>query len=250
MTILDQSLCLLQGVSPEAEIRLHNAGVVTCEQLAKEADRYFSARHAQRIRDAYSEWLVARKHGLVDWMVSHLPVGHRVRALRQFWDDALFYDIETDGTTSSSCITCVSIYRAGRLRSFWRGHNLQEFLAEWAEARLLVSFNGKRFDTPITCKNFGLTRIAAQVDLMDEAGHYGYHGGLKAIEKKLGFMRKCTDCVDGRDAVALWASYVKNQSEDILQRILAYNQDDVMSLVSVANTLIKLSLENKQIFDN
>ena len=250
MTILDQSLCLLQGVSPETEIRLHKAGVVTCEQLVKEADRYFSARHAQRIRESYSEWLVARKSGLVDWMVSHLPVGHRVRALKQFWDDALFYDIETDGTTSSSCITCVSTYRAGRLRSFWRGHNLHEFLSEWAEAKLLVSFNGKRFDTPITCKNFGLTRIAAQVDLMDETGHYGYRGGLKAIEKEMGFKRECTDCVDGRGAVILWENYVKNRSKALLHRIIAYNRDDVMSLAVIAKTLIKLSLENKQIFDN
>ena len=85
---------------------------------------------------------------------------------------------------------------------------------------------------------------------MDEAGHYGYHGGLKAIEKKMGFKRKCTDCVDGQDAVVLWDSYVKNQSQDILHRILAYNQDDVMSLTALANTVIKLSLENKQIFDN
>ena len=39
MTLLDQSLCLLSGVSPEAEIRLRRAGVLTCRQLAEEAGR-------------------------------------------------------------------------------------------------------------------------------------------------------------------------------------------------------------------
>ena len=37
LTILDQSLCMLQGVSPEVEIRLRRAGVMSVAQLAAEA---------------------------------------------------------------------------------------------------------------------------------------------------------------------------------------------------------------------
>ena len=102
MAILDQSLCMLQGVSPEVEIRLRRAGVMSCAQLAAEAESYFSVNHARRIRESYGEWMIARAHGLVDWEVNHLPVGHRVRALREYWDDTLFYDIETDGTMAAS----------------------------------------------------------------------------------------------------------------------------------------------------
>ena len=250
MTILDQSLCMLQGVTPETEIRLRRAGVVTCEQLAREADRFFSAGHARRIREMYREWLVARSHGLIDWMVAHLPAGHRVRVLKPFWDDALFYDIETDGSTSSSCITCVSAFRAGHMRSFWRGHDLHGFLAEWAKAKVLVSFNGKRFDTPAICRHFGLTSIPAQVDLMDEARHYGFRGGLKTVEKMVGFKRRCLDCADGRDAVRLWEEYAAHGEEKRLNDLLAYNQDDVMALVAIAKALIDRSLENRLFFDS
>ena len=249
MTILDQSLCLLQGVSAQAEVRLHKMGVLTCKQLAEDADRYFSAAHAERIRDSYGEWLVASKRGLVDWIVTHLPLGHRVRVLKQFWNDAMFYDIETDGITASSCITCISTFRAGHLSSFWRRHNLRDFLDEWANAKILVSFNGKRFDTPMVCRNFGLTTIPAQVDLMDEAGYYGYRGGLKAVERMFGFRRKCDGCDNGLGAVALWKEYIEHNSERSLEKLLAYNQDDVMSLVAIAKELIKRSVENTSFFD-
>ena len=250
MEILDQSLCLLDGVTHETEIRLRRAGVLTCEQLARDADRYFSARHAQRIRDSFSEWQVARTSGLIDWMVGHLPVGHRVRALSQYWDDALFFDIETDGKSPSSCITCISTIRHRTHRSFWRGHNLSDFLTEWANAKILVSFNGKRFDTPIVCKAFGLTSIPPQIDLMDEAAHYGYRGGLKVVEKRFGFSRKAKGCVDGNDAIRLWMEYTTGHLDDSLKTLLAYNQEDVESLVALSKAILCLSLENTLIIDN
>ncbi|MBR6586909.1 MAG: ribonuclease H-like domain-containing protein [Kiritimatiellae bacterium] len=244
MTILDQSLCMLQGVSPEAEIRLRRAGVMTCAQLAAEAERYFSASHAQRIRTSYEEWQMARAHGLVDWEISHLPSGHRVRALWDYWNDVLFYDIETDGTMAASNITCISTLRNGRTCSFWRGHNLPEFLSEWAAAKILVSFNGKRFDTPIVCKTFGLTAVPAQIDLMNEAAHYGYRGGLKMVEKSFGFVRKEVGCTDGKDAIRLWNEYSETHSKKTLSELLEYNQADVASLVPLARGILHLSLEN------
>ena len=247
MTILDQSLCMLQGVSPEVEIRLRRAGVMSCAQLAADAERYFSVNHAQRIRASYEEWKRARVHGLVDWEVNHLPVGHRVRALQEHWDNALFYDIETDGTMAASNITCISTLRNGRICSFWRGHNLSDFLAEWATAKILVSFNGKRFDTPIVCKAFGLTSVPAQIDLMNEAAHYGYRGGLKVVEKKFGFVRKEEGCTDGKDAIRLWNEYSETHSVKVLSELLEYNQADVMALVTLATGILRLSLENTQI---
>ena len=247
MTILDQSLCMLQGVSPEVEIRLRRAGVMACAQLAAEVERYFSANHAQRIRASYEEWKMARAYGLVDWEVNHLPVGHRVRALKEHWDNVLFYDIETDGTMAASSITCISTLRNGRICSFWRGHNLSDFLAEWATAKILVSFNGKRFDTPIVCKAFGLTSVPAQIDLMNEAAHYGYRGGLKVVEKKFGFVRKEEGCTDGKDAIRLWNEYSETHSVKVLSELLEYNQADVMALVTLATGILRLSLENTQI---
>ena len=248
MTILDQSLCLLDGVSPEAEIRFRRKGVLTCRQLANEAERYFSAPHAARVKASFVEMTKVESCGLADWFVNHLSVGHRVRGLLPFLPDVTFYDIETDGMSAASRITCITTLRNGQLRTFVQGRNLADFLEVWADTKILVGFNSKRFDTPTVCKTFGLSSIPAQVDLMDEARHFGYCGGLKAIEKEIGFERQTAECSNGHDAVRLWVKYAETGSEDALEQLIAYNHDDVRSLWCLTSMLMSLSLENTQIY--
>lgn len=250
MTILDQSLCLLDGVSPEAEIRLRRAGVLSCRQLAEEAGRHFSARHAERVAASFARMERASALGLADWFVARLPAGHRVRALAGFPERALFYDIETDGMGRGAAITCITTLRAGRIRTFVRGRDLDGFLDEWASAGILVGFNSKRFDTPFVLKEFGLAAPLPQIDLMDEAAHYGLRGGLKAIEKLVGFIRGNVSCEDGAEAVEVWRRYRDNADEEALTSLLAYNRDDVLSLRHLARHLLRLSLENTLIFGN
>lgn len=250
MTILDQSLCLLDGVSPEAEIRLRRSGVLTCRQLATEAERHFSLRHAERIRESFAQMESAARLGLADWFVGHFPCGHRVRAIPEFAADTLFYDIETDGMGRGAAVTCVTTLRAGRARTFVRGRDLDGFLEEWAAAKLLVGFNSKRFDTPFVCKEFGLAAAPAQIDLMDEAGHYGLRGGLKAIEKRVGFGRETVGCANGADAIECWRRWRDEADAAALDTMLAYNREDVLSLRHLVRHLLRLSLENTGIFDN
>lgn len=250
MTLLEQSLCILPGVSPEAEIRLRRSGVLTCRQLSQEADGHFSVAHAVRIRESFAQFELAARFGLVEWFAGQLPVGHRVRVLRDFMDDAVYYDIETDGMARGSRITCITTLRGGRLRSFVRGRDLNSFLEEWANAKILVGFNSKRFDTPMVCREFGLAAVPAQIDLMDEAAQYGLRGGLKSIEKQVGFKRKASSCASGVDAIDFWHRFHDEGDEDALASLLAYNQNDVLSLRHLVNHLLRLSLENAMIFEN
>lgn len=250
MNLLDQSFCLLDGVSPEAEIRLRRAGVLTCRQLAEEADRHFSAAHADRVRASWSALCQARKLGLADWFVGHLPVGHRVRALRDLANETVFFDIETDGTGRDAHVTCITTIRGEQIRSFVRGQNLDRFLEEWAVAKILVGFNSKRFDTPAVCKEFGLAGIPAQIDLMDEARHYGLRGGLKVIERSIGFSRNDVLCTNGEDAITFWRRYREAGDLQALEFLLQYNREDVVSLLNLSKHLLRLSLENTSIFDN
>lgn len=244
MRILDQSLCLLDGVSPEAEIRLRRAGVLTCRQLAGEAERYFSTSHAERIRKSFAQFETASRLGLVGWFVSHLPAGHRVRALHDFAKDVIFYDIETDGMERNAHITCITTCHLKMVRSFVRDRNLGDFLEEWASAKVLVGFNSKRFDTPMVCREFGLADLPTQIDLMDEAAHYGLRGGLKAIEKRIGFLRANVSCSNGEGAIECWRRFQNGGDEKSLISLLAYNRDDVLSLLHLAHHLLVLSLEN------
>ncbi len=247
MTILDQSLCLLDGVSPEAEIRLRRRGVLSCGQLAAEAARYFSPAHAERICTSFAQFRKADSLALVDWFVNRLPPGHRIRAILQFMPGVTFYDIETDGVSAASEITCITALHDGKLETFVRGRNLADFLDVWAKTSILAGFNSKRFDTPFVCKTFGLSIVPAQVDLMDEARHFGLRHGLKTIENEIGFERRDAECSNGRDAIRLWSEYMRSGNQNPLERLISYNREDVRSLWYLASILARLSLENTQI---
>lgn len=250
MNLLEQSLCLLPGISPEAEIRLRRAGVVSWRQLAEEAPHHFSPAHAARIRQALPFLETALSRRLLPWFVAHLPPGHRVRALRAFPESAVFYDIETDGISRSACITCLSVWRAGRLRTFVRGRTLHRFLAAWDSSAVWVGFNSKRFDMPAIASEFGLAGLPPQIDLMDEAAHWGLRGGLKAIEAMVGFHRPAVDCACGADAVECWRRWTGARDAAALRALLRYNRQDVLSLRHLVHHLLRRSLENFRFCDN
>lgn len=250
MTILDQSLCLLDGVSPEAEIRFRREGILTCRQLAMNANRYFSSSHSSRITNSFREFEIASKFNLVSWFVGHLPIGHRVRAICNYHENTVFYDIETDGMAKGAKITCITTLRAGDVRTFVRGQNLGEFLEELSSATILVGFNSKRFDTPFIMKEFALASVPPQIDLMDEAAHYGLRGGLKKIEKLIGVRRLGVDCENGAEAVEKWQRWKDTRDRKALDSLIAYNREDVLSLQVLYRHILAFSLENGMFSDN
>lgn len=245
-SILDQSLCMFPGISPEAEVEFRRMGVVSARQFAQSADRYLSRKKAERVREFWHRWEKALSLELVDMQLSAFPCGHRVRALFDLWRKAVFLDIETDGTTGNPLVTCITTLRDGDLKTFVRGRNLNDFLDVWKQALegLVVSFNGKRFDVPMLQREFALSTLPPHVDLMDEAAHFGLRGGLKSIENIIGIVRPESDCRDGQDAVDFWQKYAATQSEEVLQTLISYNRYDVLALPILANVVLKKSLEN------
>ena len=246
MKILDQSLCHLDGLSPMTEISLRNRGIRNTRQLIDQVDTFFSPKHAERLRKSYYRLELARQLDLVDILVNSLPCGHRVRVLGDYYQSALFLDIETTGTQRNAQITCISTYRDGQLNSYVQGRNLDDFLYEWAQAKVVVAFNGKRFDLPHLQKAFNLATLPAQIDLMDEARHYGYNGGLKAIEYQIGFQRKKSVCNDGKAAIHFWEKYHNTNDINALIDLLHYNAEDVRILTVLWRIILKHSLENHE----
>ncbi len=185
--------------------------------------------------------------GLTDGIVNAFPCGHRIRVLSDRFERTCFLDIETDGNMR---ITCISTQMNCQSATFIRGRNLNDFLNIWQQAELVVSFNGKRFDVPIILQTFGLSRTPAQIDLMDEARHYGLTGGLKLVEKEIGFLRSGSGGMNGMDAVELWNRFEHSGDEDALGLLKCYNREDVESLVALYKWLLRMSLENCLIFDS
>lgn len=245
--LVEQSLCQIAGISPELECKLRRGGVTSATLLDLRCDEIFPPSRTVRIRTSIERNRKFMNLGLTDAIVNAFPCGHRVRVLSDRFERACFLDIETD---EQMRITCISTQMDSQAATFLRGRNLDEFLDVWQQAELVVSFNGKRFDVPIIRRTFGLSRIPAQIDLMDEARHYGLTGGLKQIEKMIGFVRKGSGGMNGTDAIELWHRFQTLNDEGALELLKCYNREDVESLVVLYKWLLRMSLENRLIFDN
>ncbi len=95
----------------------------------------------------------------------------------------------------------------------------------------VYTYNGSRFDLPFIRQRLGLDirRHVMHTDLMYNCWRRDLKGGLKAVEVRLGIARDLPD-MNGYMAVKLWWNYVNDNDEQALQKLLAYNREDVMNL--------------------
>jgi len=241
--LTDSSFCQFRGVTRELERRFRAEGVTCVQSLL----RYLSLRGQKsllrRVSLSVRIFNEARRLGMTDVIVNAFPIGTRARVVADRFEKALFFDIETDGTGPRSLVTLIATSMNGRERTFVRDIDLMDFLEVWNAAEMIVSFNGKRFDVPVLMREFGLSRIPAHVDLMDEVRHYGLRGGLKEIERRIGFVRQVSDCQDGMDAIEMWRRFKGTGDKDALEALRAYNRDDVRSLLALFRHVLPLAIE-------
>lgn len=186
----------------------------------------------------------AQAAGANDCLVQAFPCGHKVRALPQDLGGVAFLDIETTGINRDSLITIIGIMMNGEHHTCIRGQNLDDFLFLWPKIKMLVTFNGKRFDLPMLMKEFGITCIPAHIDLLNETKAWGYTGGLKSIERRMDIARVEIPVTSGVDAISAWETYANGHDHLALQDLIAYNRQDTENLVKIVEVLRRLSWRN------
>jgi uncharacterized protein YprB with RNaseH-like and TPR domain len=148
-----------------------------------------------------------------------------------------YLDIETTGFSTAYCeLTVVGIatVRAGepQFGQLYGGQvNADSVLGLLEGVDEIYTYNGSRFDLPFIKGSLGLDlrKQFAHTDLMYACWRGDLKGGLKAVEVRLGIARRLAD-MNGYMAVRLWWDYVNNSDADALQKLLAYNREDVMNL--------------------
>lgn len=151
-----------------------------------------------------------------------------------------YLDIETTGLSPSmDSITVVGIYRdchEGAVMQQLVGHeiNRDSVSAALAGVTTLHTYNGVQFDMRFIEIQLQF-RLPAQVvhrDLMYDCWKRNLYGGLKSVERQLGIPRSVQG-VSGREAVVLWWRWVDSGDLEALERLLAYNREDVENLVKL-----------------
>lgn len=225
---IENSFIPVQGVGEATERRLWERGVTHWDEFERDAVGETTAERIERFID------IARDHldrGDPRFFRETFPSGSHWRCYENFRDSACFLDIETTGLSKHrDSVTVVGLHRAGETRTLVRGQDLaaDALRRELREAKLLVTFNGKRFDAPFIEESFGLDLDLPHVDLMYPCRRLGLTGGLKEIEASVGIDRDRPD-ISGEDAVRLWREYERGDG-DALETLVSYNRDDAANL--------------------
>ncbi len=235
--MLRQTFLHVPGVGYRTEERLWRTGVAAWEDVGTEKTRSLPPHLRSALESEIAESEEALRRGRYRYFAARLPSREHWRAWPEFRRDAAFLDIETTGLDiGRDALTVVGLYDGVRAQSFIRGANLEELPDALEDRRLLVTFNGARFDVPFLRRAFPRMRLdQLHLDLMNPLHRLGYWGGLKRIERRLGIRRsEETAGLGGFDAVRLWEAYEAGD-DDALDTLVAYNREDVVNLEPLAD---------------
>lgn len=152
-----------------------------------------------------------------------------------FPESVMFLDIETTGLSHYyDEITVVGWSMDGRTETLIRGDDNARLLEDARSAKVLVTFNGIRFDARFLRQEFPQISIpSVHIDLMYLCRRVGLTGGQKAIEQELDLnFRQELENVDGFAAVLLWHKYLRGDIE-ALSTLIRYNRADIAAMGAI-----------------
>ena len=249
--MIEGALLHFKGIGKKKRELLYQRGIIDWETSIKYSE---SIPLNSNKKDEYirflDEHIQAEKEKNIGFFVKHFHSEDKWRILAKYFEDASFFDIETDGYFNR--ITTISLYHNGNLFNYTRNQNLEDFLDKLQELKLIVSFNGTSFDVPVVMQNFRIHEFPVpHLDLRWICYHEGIRGGLKEIEKILNIKRPGDlSGVDGMEAVLLWERWVRLNEQSSLEKLIKYCSADVLSLVKLSEKILSKKLKNFTAIDD
>lgn len=233
-----------RGIGESAECRLWESGCLCWRDFQNGAADFLSPKKQEQVRRQIDEAEIAYATRTIDWFLNRMKGVAQLRILHDFMADTVFLDIETTGLTANDSLTCVATWRNGVAKCFVNEINLKDFLYEVADARLLATYNGHRFDIPFLRRCFGIDLSTPHLDLAIPLRALGHRGGLKAVEERLGFQRRFSQGTDGAGAVRLWHAWQDRGDSNALEKLIVYNVEDAYSLPWLSARLLRYAMQN------
>ena len=161
----------------------------------------------------------------------------------------MYLDIETTGLSpANDDITIIGLLCNDTFQQFTKNINLKSYYVDefimMNEPTEVVGYNSNKFDIPFM-ESFGVETLAnlKQTDLMIQCHSLNLKGGLKKVEQILGIRRQ-HEPLNFFQQKALWKKWINTNDWNSLDRLLAYNKEDVMNLPLVEEKL-KQRLDKK-----
>ena len=230
---VENSFIGVDGVGEKTERSIWEQGVTHWDEFEPSVVGGTRGENIRRFIDEGRPHLDAADVAFFD---RQFPTSEQWRLYETFDDRACFFDIETTGLDEHrNQVTTVSLHQAGDTQTLVAGDDLtaENLRAAFADADLLVTFNGKRFDVPFLEANFDVDLQRPHLDLMYTCKQVGLSGGLKQVEQDIGIERDRPD-ISGQDAVRLWREHERG-TDGALETLVSYNREDTVNLRTLAD---------------
>jgi len=237
---IENSFIPVEGVGETTERRIWREGVTTWESFDPAVDvAGVGSTTADRIESFIAEALTHLDDGDSAYFDRTFPSGERWRLYENFREETCFFDIETTGLDEHrDRVTTVSFHRDGETTTLVAGEDLtaERLREQFADASLLATFNGARFDVPFLETAFDIEIDTPHLDLM------------YPLQADRTLWRAEADREGNRDRArppgplgpgrrpALAREYERGD-DDALDTLVSYNREDTKNLRTLADTV-------------
>lgn len=235
--MLTWTFCHLRGLRRGTEAMLWRRGIHTWADAELPGALPFSDRKNAAICQQLQASQQALRAGNAAFFLTGLPERDHVRLFPHLRHHLAFLDIETAGLAPDAPITTIAVYQQKQVRFYVHGVNLDQFAPETRDVGTWVTYNGTRFDLPRLHRHLGGSITGLHLDLCPILHAWGYYGGLKSVERKLGIRRQVAPATNGEYAAGLWQHFEEEGRRDALCDLLNYNLQDTLTLEVI---LVKL----------
>jgi len=241
----------IQSIGAITEQRLWESGLSDWDAFSDDISIPLSGKRKYLLQKGIDE---SRQHLYQNnpmYFSKCLPANQSWRMFPEFRNSTVYLDIETTGLDRHyQSITTIALYDNQEIKTYVQGQNLDDFIEDIQQYKVIVTYNGKSFDIPFIENFFNIRLNHAQIDLRYVLYSLGFRGGLKRVERQLGKDRGDLRNVDGFFAVLLWDEYQKTGDRKALDTLLAYNVQDTITLENLMVTAYNLKLRQTPFYDS
>ncbi len=249
-TMLANTFCHIDGIGTGTEQRLWNAGIHDWGMLEGSSQIPLSKKKLALARPLLAESAEHLKNNNPFFFSNRLPAGQLWRIFPHFRDTIAYLDIETTGLEIwGNEITTIALYDGKGVRTYVNGQNLNDFIHDIKQFKIIVSYNGRCFDVPFIEHFFKIRLEQTHIDLRFLLKSVGFSGGLKGCERQMGIDRGDLKDVDGYYAVTLWYQYKRHKNKKSLETLLAYNSLDARNLETLLINAYNIKLKSTPFYE-
>ena len=242
--MLRNTFCHIPGIGARSERTLWSKGILCWDDVLNVDSIRLPKKRHQLLKSQIQESIAHLKDHNPRHFTDSLPSSDYWRLLPDFRHSTAYLDIETTGLGGpGDYITTIALYDGTSIFYYVKGRNLDDFRADIARYKVIVTYNGKCFDVPFIENDLGIKMNHAHIDLRYVLKSLGYAGGLKGCEKKLGLCRQELEGIDGYFAVLLWKDFRAKKNEKALETLLAYNVTDTVNLETLMSKAYNMKLK-------